>query len=260
MADHAEDEQRQRQQGDQERHRQAAAVDHLVEGDKGDRQRDEKSGPIVVARRIEAEDETQQIDAERQHPQEGYRRHILRQMAGHRQQEDRGGHRQADPQQALVPAWGGAVVALAGRRLFAFARCSLPRLPGAAETGQDEQDVGGRPGPGLFEYRKIGLDEHRITQQGDHRCQIRERIQSIGHQARERAGIPRLHQRSGGRQQEVRHAHRRGENDEHVPGGVFESGLLPCRVGDHRQVARLSSSRTQCTRFCRRGESSSCSR
>ncbi|EXI92244.1 MAG: hypothetical protein AW12_00731 [Candidatus Accumulibacter sp. BA-94] len=234
VTDHAEDEEGTAEQADQQRHRHADFGENLVEGDEGDRQRDQETAAMIVARRIEAENEAQQVDAQRQHPEERHRRDVLRQVTGQRQEQNRGGHRQPDPQQALAQRrprhW-----LRTGRAALEFARDALPRLPGTGQTGDDEEDVADRPGVRLLHDDEEGFDEHRIGEQREHRRQVRQRVEAIRHQAVERARIPRLHQRPGGRQQQVRHADGGGEDDEHVPRRAGKRDVLPGRIGDHRQ-------------------------
>ncbi|TLD45373.1 MAG: hypothetical protein FAZ92_02369 [Accumulibacter sp.] len=234
MTDHAEDEEREAKEADQHRYRHADFGENLVERDERDRQRDQETAAMIVAWRIEAENEAQQVDAQRHHPQERHRRDVLRQVTGQRQQEDRGRHRQADPQQALAqrrPRHGLRT----GRAAFEFAGDALPRLPGAGEAGDHEEDVADRPGVCLLHDDKERFDEHRIGEQREHRRQVRQRVEAIRHQAVERPRIPRLHQRPGGRQQQVRHADGGSEDDEHIPRRAGEGGVLPGRIGDHRQ-------------------------
>jgi hypothetical protein len=107
------------------------------------------------------------------------------------------------------------------------------------QTGQHEGGVAQRPDLRLRVHGQRRLDQHGVRQQRQHRRQIRQRIQAVWLGAagggRERARVPRLHQRPRGRQQQVRRTDRTGQHRQHAPAGVFERHAFPARVGGHRQ-------------------------
>ena len=233
VADHAEDEQRGGDQRDHPRHGQAV-VEDAVDAEEGDGQGGEEQRAHVVARRIEAEDEAEQVEGQRQHPQEGHRRHVLRQVAGHRQQQGRRRHRQRSPQQAVAPGRTRHVGGQ-GHGRFLPGRHLPPRPPGRRAAGGDEEGVAGRPQPGLTLHRQEGFHQHRVAEQRQHRGEVRQRVEAVGHDTGEGARIPGLHQRAGGRQQQVGQADRHGQHAEHAEGRIRLCRLLPGRIGRHRQ-------------------------
>ena len=58
----------------------------------------------VPAAAFETQDKREQVNAQRQHPQERDRRHVLRKMIGGRQQQHRSAGRQRDPESILPRA------------------------------------------------------------------------------------------------------------------------------------------------------------
>jgi hypothetical protein len=142
----------------------------------------------VPAAAFKAQDERQQVDAQRQHPQERNGRHVLRKMIGDGQQQHRGHGRQQQPNQVALR-----------RRLFdgfrfrhRLRRRRIPRLDGRHAAQHHKQAIRRRPHPGLLMRREHRLEQHRVAQQCEHRAGIRERVQPVGHGALEPAGVPRL--------------------------------------------------------------------
>ena len=134
----------------------------------------------------------------------------------------------------------GKAVADHGLRLRGpFGDCRGSRLaearPARGGAEHDEQRVRGRPAQGLRACRRPRLEQERISDEREHRCEIRQREQAIGARARTGAREPRLDQRARRRQQEVGQADRDGEQAQDQPRRVLVAGRLPAAAGNDGQ-------------------------
>ena len=202
-------------------------------------ERREKQRPVVPARVIEAQDESDQVDRQRHHPQERDRGDVLRQVVGDGKQQARAHGCEGDPQQPVPPRGraGGGLLCL--RRVALRAR--LHGMPGTGNGGgraqHDEHGVGRRPRVGLHGKRQKRFDRDGVRQQREQRREVRQRKQAVRHCMPEALPEPRLYQRTGCGQQEVRQADGRAKEAQYQQRrpGVALAPRLPARVGDDRQ-------------------------
>ncbi len=189
----------------------------------------------VPAAALEAQDEAQQVNAERQHPQERDGGHVLRQVIGDGQQQHRGAGRQGQPQGVQAQA------RLLRRRPFrrGLHHVGVPRAKGGEPAQRDEHAVGDGPDPGLLMGGEDRFEQKRITDEREHGAGIRERVQAIRHRALEAARVPRLQQRPGGGEQEIGEADGHRQQPQNPESGVFARGGFPgdARInGQHRRA------------------------
>ena len=192
----------------------------------------------IPARAVEAKDEAQEVNRQRRDPEEWDRRNVLANVIRHRKQQVRARRGQRGPQE--LPAarrWRlarGAHLITGGRN-----RCSgRPRgeaVPPGRRSQQSERDVCARPAIRLQARRHPGLERERISEERQHRCQIGKREQTIRALSRKTSGKPRLYERTGRRQQEVRQAYGRREEAENEERRILAAERLPLRAGHDGQ-------------------------
>ena len=135
VAEHAAHKQRRRKQKDFP----VQAADHALagqpktHGEPGSRQDPAIHPRTVPALPVEAQDEAQQIQAERENPQERNRRYFLTQVIGNGKPERRGARRQYDPLKWLRNGTGAALL-LSGR----FFRRATQRGDGREQNESEE--------------------------------------------------------------------------------------------------------------------------
>ena len=82
------------------------------------------------------------------------------------------------------------------------------------------------------------LEQKRVAQQREQRAEIGQGVQAIGRAAPEGAGPPRLHQRAGGREDEVRQPESGGQQRGRVQDG-HEPAIGDAGHRDDRLLARV---------------------
>ena len=201
-------------------------------------------GTPVPAIALETQDEGQQVHRQRQHPEEGHRRHVLRDVVGHGQQQPGPERRQQEPQHLVDAARLRVRRARHGRTVAGLRHGRHHRRPhrrparrdvdGGGPAQQHEHAIPRRPRPGLLPHRAVRLDQHRIAEQRRQRSQVGQREVAVHLRAPRRARDPRLHQWPGGGQQEVREPDGRDQQAEDAQGRLLAAAGLPGRVGQHR--------------------------
>jgi len=202
---------------------------------RGDHRHDQVA--LVPAGAVEAQDERQEVERQRQDPQQRHGGDVLRDVVRDREQQDRAGGRERDPQRLprerrrrLV----GGVLPASGRLGRRSARRAQAR--DARRRGEhDERHVADRPAPGLRARGHPGLEQERIADEREHRGEVRQREEPVGATAGEMAREPGLHERARRREQEIRQPDRRDEHAEDQPQRVLVAGGLPVRGGHDRQ-------------------------
>ena len=254
VAEHADDEKRRAEHRDHCRDRQVAKrrveVPRQCRRDDQD-QRPEKQAPIPEAA-VETQHEGQQIECQRDDPQQRHRGHVLRDVSRHGEQRNRAQCREHEPQQHVRQArWRG------GRRQrcrsrgwnrigFRPVRPQRPcHHPGRSHCQKREQGESRRPCQRLRPHRESRLEHERIDDERDQRCKIRKREKPVDpclpHAvARMQTGDPALHQRPGGADGEVRQSDGRGQYREHAERriGVAGRGLPDGGRNDGQRRAR----------------------
>ena len=185
---------------------------------------------LVPAMMIEAQDEGEQVERERRHPDHRDRRDVGGEKAGIGDHQDGRAGGQCCPQQLVLPGRRRAVVVmLRGQRL------AVAAAPGEQAAGDDE--AGKEPGPQvrLPAGREKRLDSQRVGEQCEHRPEIGEREQPVGDEAGAFAREPGLEQRARRRQYEVGQADRNGEQAENAQRRVLGAGGFPVGTGADRQ-------------------------
>ena len=185
---------------------------------------------------VEREDEGQQIQGERQHPQERHAGNVLRHVVAHREQHHGGKRRKGQPGQLHgARERRGRVLRLSRSR----GRLRDDRAHGAPRRGaaqHDESRVQRRPPPAQLGQREIGLQQHRESQQREQRRKVGERKKAVGHCAPEALPVPGLQQRRRGRQQKVRQADGGPEQQQDAAHGLLVALRLPARRCEDRQA------------------------
>jgi hypothetical protein len=157
--------------------------------------------------RRKGDHEAEQIEPERQHPQQRHRDDIGGQMRGRRQHQPRWHRCQRQPQQRSPPAdrfCGGGREGCTTR----------PRLASAPPRGSDQQDqhaIAKAPDPALRAQRQIGFEQQRIGEQPGEAAQIGGGIEPVGIARAGVGRIPALHQRRLRRDDEEHRADRQQE-------------------------------------------------
>jgi hypothetical protein len=103
----------------------------------------------------------------------------------------------------------------------------VARLHGGDAAEHHEHRVADRPQRRLPMRSEDRLEQYRIADERKHRPGVRERIETIRHHAFEAARVPRLNQRTGGREQEVRKTDGQHQQLENRDGRLFAAGRLP---------------------------------
>ena len=200
-----------------------------------ERRRDHRQEDValVPAGAVEAQDEREEVERQRDDPQERHRRDVLRDVVRDRQQQDRSGGGQRDPQSLACERRRNVVVRHRGRRRGS-ARRGRSGPGGRAQAREprrgaqtDEQHVAHRPTPRLRTRHDPGLEQERVADQREHRGEIRQREEAVRAAAGEASREPRLHQRARRREQEVGQADGRGQHAEDQPRGVLGADRLP---------------------------------
>ena len=147
---------------------------HRHYGDRG--QRHEQPAPIPASA-VEAEDEGQQVQRERQDPQERDRGHVLREVVGDGEEQERRDAGQHDPLQARREARRRPGVEPHRRRTRA------DDAPQAVDRGGDAQHPEDRVAAGPEERldlrRDQRLEQDRIRQQRREGREVRQREQPV---------------------------------------------------------------------------------
>ena len=190
---------------------------------KRQRRQDRKNPAMIPAIAVEAQNETQQIQTEGSDPKEGDRRDILRHVVRHGEKQRRCRRRQTHPEQLLRKHRRSRAV-IAAHRSFRAAPAREERNRRASDC---EHRVCDRPHPGLRAVRQIGFDQNRVCQKPRHRPRVGEREQPVRHRAAVRSRIPRLQQRTGGREQKIGQPDGRGQQPQNSQQRIARSLRLP---------------------------------
>src|SRR6185436_15210091 len=181
----------------------------------------------------EGEDEGDEVQRERQHPQEGHARDVLRDVVGHREQHYRAHRRQQQPPDLVA---GRDRLRVGGGRRYLPRIESIHREPRGDAAEQREPGEQERPCPAERRQVEHRLEQHREAEQREQRSEVGKREQPIGHHALEAPPVPRLQQRRGGRQQEVRQADGRAEQQQDAQDRLLVALRLPAGGGEDRQA------------------------
>ena len=193
-----------------------------------DEEKDEQRQPeaaMIPARAVEADDEREQVKAERQHPEEGHDGDVLAELVGDREEQHHAACRQGEPQQFAHQRRRFAAVVGRRRR-----RVSPGALPDFISAPTGESCVEGEPdGPpvGLGLARELRLEHERIHQEREEGADVGQRVEAIGRDPGVGFAEPSLKQRAGGREHEVRQPKAGEEQQEDVAGGVRTVRRLP---------------------------------
>ncbi len=206
------------------------------------REHREKRVAPVPALAVEAEDEREQVDRERRDPEQWHGGDVLRDVVGHREQQQRPGRGQHAPEDL---AGGGrrrlvrdcVVASFAAVRWRADGGSGrvLQARPARGGAQTDEEHVGDRPAHRLRARRRPRLEQERVADEREHRRQIRQREQPVRARAGPRAREPYLDQRARRRQQEVRQPDGRHQQAQDQPRRALGAGRLPVRARDDRK-------------------------
>ena len=223
------------------------------------REQREEDVAAVPAAAVEAQDEGEQVERERHDPQQRHGGDVLRDVVGHREQQQRARRGERAPQHWRASVGGGAsppsrlrrrrAPRMDGRRARAGSTLASPRR--AHST--DEERVARRPADRLRARRRPRLDSERIAEQRQQRREVGQREQAVRARAGKRSREPRLHQRAGGRQQEIRQADGGGEQPEDLPRRILAARGFQCASGNDRQQRRLTSEQREVQPTCARG-------
>ena len=146
----------------------------------------------------EDQNERQQVQRQRQHPQQGRRGDVRRDVRRKGGQQGRGDQRQTDPGEAIAPCrrrGGVGVVIGRHRKIGHVARPAHEQEDQCQGDGQCCKSE--RPQPAQHADSERRLEQQRIAQQCDHAAEIARGIEEIGIAALRMTGRgePGLHQR-----------------------------------------------------------------
>ena len=160
----------------------------------------------------EHQDETQQIQRKRNHPEQRHRRQVRRDEGRGAQHQTAGYQGQQQPETARPPGWSGGSRRAIGRRRFrrelGGPAESSHRGQGTGRRQHSRQDITPGPPPALLVQGQVRLDEQRIAQQRQHTAGVARRVQPIR--------IPRRLVRARG-QPALQHRAARGQHQERNP-------------------------------------------
>ncbi len=201
-------------------------------------------GPLRAAG--EGDDEGDQIELERQHPEEWGRRHLGGDAGGHPEQQARRRSGQKQPGQSIAPRRRRPLRRRDGG-MRARRRRASPRPQGRAGEQQAENRIGEAPDLRLGFQAERGFDQRGIGGERQHAAEVTGHVKAIGiAPALSGPGEPCLQQRRGGRQRRERRTHGQAEHAEQPqrrrPGRGRAEGLRhPQRQGQggQRQHAEM---------------------
>ena len=202
----------------------------------------ERSQLAAVIGPGERDDERQQVEPEREHPQQRDCRDFLREVARHRRERQRRekGEREAHERftRVLRPRpWrrlGGR------RRIDPRGPSRFERAPADADREGDERR---RPQPALGDDAERPLDHERIADEAGQRPGVREREQAEGRCAGPQPREPGLEQRAGGGERHERQADRGAQQRQDASDRLVGSE----RRGDVRPALSATARRTHAT-------------
>src|SRR5262249_52402390 len=149
---------------------------------------------------LEAQDEGEEIERERQEPQERDRGDLLTDLVRRGEEHERTATGEGEPEQREEP---GRLRRVGSGRVGGRSRPRVrrSRAPSAERRARREDSVSPRPRGGLCAEPQGRLDEERIRQRREQRSRVRERVEpvnvaSASTAARTRPGGPRLKQRA----------------------------------------------------------------
>ena len=164
-------------------------------------------GPYIPALMLKADDEGDQIQAQRSHPHERHHRHILTHMIRRCEQQCTRHRRQQQPQKTTPPARMHIDLQLSFWLRFSPYR-RLTAVTHQPERNESKHHKPARPHPRLLPHIPAWLKEERVTQQSRQRTQIRQSIKPPGRTPRHRPREPDLCQRTRAREHKIRQSHR----------------------------------------------------
>ena len=155
----------------------------------------------------------EQIEPERDHPDQRHRHQVGGEMRGGRQHQPRRHRRQCDPVKPLPPSDRGCAFGCCIRRCLCVA--ARPDRACANQHEQEERGVKPAPHPGLRGGRQVGLDEQRIGDQPAKAAQVGGGVERIRLPRIACEAEPALHQRCLRRDREEERAYRREQQPRH---------------------------------------------
>lgn len=212
VAEHAEREEEETEGHDLSPQRQASD-DGGQYRDAGHAREDGHDAARVPLRSIETEDEREQVDRQRQRPEEGHGGDVLRQLIGGGEERDGAGEAERQPERDAGGPRRPRVSDIGGRRRR---RRGAPwgdqrhdrgrdvaRLPGKKCAADGKRREQRRPQPRLPCQVEVLLDRQRVGKERQKRSDVRQGIQAIGRVERRRTpAVPGLQQRPGRRERE----------------------------------------------------------
>ena len=195
--------------------------------------------PPVPARAVEADDEAQQVEAQRQDPEERDHRDVLAKRVRRRQQQHHraGREQEPEPPSARRRGWRRIPGGRRGRGGFGLRGAPDPRA--APDREQHESDQSPRPCGRLLLAGEVGFDQERVSQQRQERPDVRERVEAVGRDAGMRSAEPSLQERTRRGEHQVGQAEAAEQEAEDVGRRRFLAGGLPgFGRGDGQQAER----------------------
>ena len=190
---------------------------------------------LVPDAALEAEDERQQVDRERNHPQQRDRGDVLGEVIGDAEERDRSHGREGQPQHDRASARCG-LLGIGGHLAAGHReRRQVAALPGECRAQHHEPCIPRRPPGRLLRVGEPRLEQERVSEERQHGGEIRQREQPV----RARPGIgarePGLHQRAGRGEQEVGQADGGEQEQQDAHDRVVVASGLPAGIGGDRQ-------------------------
>ena len=129
-----------------------------------------------------------------------------------------------------------------------------PDCPRRAQQAEDDKTR--RPQGDLTRQRESGFDQERVAEQRQQRADIAERVETVRGLVGIDPAVPGLQERTGGRQQEIRHTDVACAQQQNVPGRLFErrGGLPRIRRGNGKQNRRPGQKGNVQCGLCARGQ------
>jgi hypothetical protein len=206
----------------------------LREHDEREQERGHAPAAGIPTVALEAEHEREQIEHERDDPEQRNDRDLLAELIGHGEQESRGARRQCEPEPPLA---GGRkdFRSRAGRSEFDGTLADANDANDAERAHHRERDERRGPAGRLRPRREPRLDDEGIREQREQRAGVGERVEAIGRRGAGFARCPRLLQRRARGEGKEGQRHRSREHEEHVEHGIHGAVGPRGRGGRDRQ-------------------------
>src|SRR6266852_4853418 len=198
-----------------------------------------KPAARVPAFVLEADHKGEQVEAQRQDPQQRDHDNVLTNLVGRRQKYDGSASGKAEPEQVSTLRWSKRFAFFHGwracvqRRFDCFACAAMQ----SAVAGSDYKNKKRREPDSRVQLQgQARFEQRRKREERQEGSQIRECVQTIRRAASAHAAEPGLQQRAGGGGREVRQARAYAEQSDNLPHRISGAARLPVGAGRQRRT------------------------